>query len=229
MPTPLEALRQRNAAQGKPAQVTAGQKGGIGGAVITAAAAFGLIMQAVYKDEGGYVNDPADRGGATNYGVTEAVARQNGYLGPMKAFPKHCYDKPVCADKIYNEIYVKRPGFEPMLAIEPAVADKLINTGINMGPKWPISWFQLAIKAGGIDVDTDAKMGPKTVAAYRALQVKYGKVKACYIALDALVAGQKRRYAGIIAANPSQVRFRNGWNTRANAVHRDWCGRGEAA
>lgn len=225
MLTPLQILRQRNLAAGKPAALTSAQKGGI----ITVAAAFSMTMLGVYADEGGYVNDKTDRGGETNYGVTIATARAAGYLGPMRDFPKHCYNQSVCADKIYNERYVQRPGFLPMYAIEPAIADKLVNTGINMGPSWPTSWFQLAIVAGGVKVSTDAKMGPRTVAAYRALQAKHGKVKACHIVLDALIAGQKRRYANIIAANPSQAKYRRGWNNRANAVHRDWCGRGEAA
>lgn len=186
-------------------------------------------MAGVYKDEGGYVNDKTDRGGETNYGVTINVARANGYLGPMKDFPKHCYDKPVCADKIYSQKYVKAPGFEPMLSVEPAIADKLINTGINMGPAWPTSWFQLAIASSGIPVSTDARMGPKTVAAYRKMQAKFGKVRACNIVLDAMIAGQRTRYDRIIRSNPSQAKFRNGWENRAKAVHRDWCGRGEAA
>lgn len=230
MPTPLEILRQRNAAAGKPAKLTGAQKGGIGGAVITAAVAFAMIMQGVYRYEGGYVNDPTDRGGETNHGVTIEVARKNGYLGPMRDFPRHCIGKElVCADKIYREKYIAKPGFEPFLAIEPAVAEKLINTGINMGPVWPSSWLQLAIVAGGVHVDTDARIGPKTVAAYRQLQAKHGKVTACRMALSAMVAGQKRRYNAIIARSPSQAKYRNGWMKRASAAHYEWCGRGEAA
>lgn len=206
-----------------------GMSGKQAGGVLSAVAAFGMIMASVYLDEGGYVNDPTDRGGATNYGVTIAVARQNGYLGAMRDFPKHCYDKPVCADKIYNAKYIKAPGYEPMLAIEPAIADKLINTGINMGPAWPTSWFQLSIHAAGIPVSTDARMGPKTVAAYRTMQAKYGKVEACNIVLTGLIAGQRTRYERIIARNPSQAKYRNGWMKRAKAVRREWCGRGEVA
>lgn len=34
--------------------------------------------------EGGYVNNPADTGGETKYGITVSVARQYGYTGKMK-------------------------------------------------------------------------------------------------------------------------------------------------
>src|SRR3546814_2056448 len=46
------------------------------------------ILTAVGLNEGGYVDHPNDPGGATNHGVTEEVARADGFTGPMKYFPK---------------------------------------------------------------------------------------------------------------------------------------------
>ncbi|KCW15189.1 glycosyl hydrolase 108 family protein, partial [Acinetobacter baumannii 42057_4] len=44
-------------------------------------------LEELIKREGGYVNNPADRGGATKYGITEAVARANGFKGNMRDLP----------------------------------------------------------------------------------------------------------------------------------------------
>jgi lysozyme family protein len=41
------------------------------------------LINALIEREGGYVNHPADRGGPTRYGITEAVARAHGYGGPL--------------------------------------------------------------------------------------------------------------------------------------------------
>ena len=46
------------------------------------------IIGTVFALEGGYSDNPADPGGKTNHGVTEQVARANGYQGDMKALPK---------------------------------------------------------------------------------------------------------------------------------------------
>ena len=42
------------------------------------------LIEAVIDREGRYVNHPADRGGATCWGITEAVARAEGYVGAMR-------------------------------------------------------------------------------------------------------------------------------------------------
>ena len=43
------------------------------------AATVALILALIFGGEGGYVNDPNDPGGETNWGCTVAVARANGY------------------------------------------------------------------------------------------------------------------------------------------------------
>jgi len=48
---------------------------------------FDLALSHVLKTEGGYSDDAADPGGKTRYGITEAVARANGYTGDMREFP----------------------------------------------------------------------------------------------------------------------------------------------
>ncbi len=44
-------------------------------------------LEELIKREGGYENNPADRGGATKYDITEAVARANSFKGNMKDLP----------------------------------------------------------------------------------------------------------------------------------------------
>ena len=44
-------------------------------------------IDAILRAEGGYVNDPQDKGGETNYGIIVAVARANVYQGPMRDLP----------------------------------------------------------------------------------------------------------------------------------------------
>ncbi|WP_375250787.1 glycosyl hydrolase 108 family protein, partial [Sphingomonas sp.] len=42
------------------------------------------LIEAVIDREGDYADRADDRGGATRFGITEAVARANGYAGAMR-------------------------------------------------------------------------------------------------------------------------------------------------
>ena len=57
--------------------------------------AFDLLI----GNEGGYVNNPKDPGGETNWGITKAVAVANGYAGDMRTMPKET------AKSIYKKMY----------------------------------------------------------------------------------------------------------------------------
>lgn len=57
------------------------------------------LIEDVIDREGGYVDHPADRGGATRYGITQAVARAEGYTGAMRDLPR------ALAARIYRRHY----------------------------------------------------------------------------------------------------------------------------
>ena len=48
---------------------------------------FKSALKIVLLFEGGYVNDPLDTGGETNFGITKRVAQENGYNEDMKSIP----------------------------------------------------------------------------------------------------------------------------------------------
>ena len=75
-------------------------------------------IDAILRAEGGYVNDPADKGGETNYGITVAVARANGYTGPMRDLPV------AMARAIYTARYITEPSSTRYWPCMPASAPK---------------------------------------------------------------------------------------------------------
>ena len=169
-------------------------------------AAVLAIVAGVFAMEGGYVNNPADPGGETNHGVTVAVAREHGYQGPMRELPKET------AQQIYIGSYVEGPGFHRVIAMSPAVGEKLVDAGVNAGTARSARWFQQALNhlsRGGADfplVATDGQIGAKTLAAYQALERKRGRIKACELVLKLLDAQQGTHYMSL-----NQPTFIVGW------------------
>jgi len=157
----------------------------------------GIIISAVVILEGGYVNDPLDPGGETNYGITEQVARNYGYLGSMIDLPRET------AEAIYIENYVNKPSYNLVLEYSPAVAHKLIDAGVNTGPYRSSLWFQRALNSlnrGGLDyanIKADGVIGPATMRAYAALEQKRGAVKACELVIKLVDAQQASHYMGL--------------------------------
>lgn len=206
-------------------------KPGISKSGIAVGSAIALVLGAIYANEGGYVNNKNDRGGETIYGVTVAVARAEGYTGPMRQFPKHCSaTQPICADFIYTKRYIDRPGYRPMAAIEPAVLEELADSGVLHGPSRASGWFQQTLNQWcGAKLTVDKQVGPGTIGAYRACQTKLGKVAACRVVLNGMDAKQADFFRAIVANNPSQRVFLKGWLAhRINNVDRSKCGKGVA-
>lgn len=168
------------------------------------------VIGGVIAVEKGYVNDPNDSGGETNHGITVAVARQHGYDGQMQDLPEDT------ARQIYAETYITGPSFDRVLAVSPAVGTKLVDIGVNAGPRRAARWFQQSLNdlgRGGRDympVSVDGAIGPRTMSAYRALEQRRGRVKACELVLKLLDGYQAAHYTAL-AKQPSQATFLVGW------------------
>lgn len=159
------------------------------------------IIDATIKAEGGYVNDPADSGGATNYGITEKTARANGYLGDMRNLPL------ATARQIYRDEYLVKPGFADLPS---DVAAELFDTGVNMGPAKATEFLQRATNAlNGSGLSVDGRMGPATKSAVKAYLSS--RSNASSILVKALNCLQGVRYIEIVEGKPTQRKFINGW------------------
>ena len=97
------------------------------------------MLDELVEREGGFVDHPADRGGATRYGITEAVARAHGYRGAMRALPRSE------AVDIYRRLYWLRPRFDAVAMRAPRIAAELFDTSVNMGPAVAVTFLQRAL------------------------------------------------------------------------------------
>ena len=168
------------------------------------------LIDGVIGREGGYSNHPADKGGPTRWGVTEAVARANGYRGDMQALPR---DEAVA---IYKRLYWQRPGFDRVAAHAPLIAAELFDTGINMGPATATGFLKRALnalnrnEADYDDVDATPVIDDATIAALTAFVAKRGQGGESVL-LKALEALQGERYVRLAETRPANEAFLYGW------------------
>lgn len=179
-----------------------------------------MIIASLFSVEGGYVDHPKDPGGATNHGITEKVARTNGYQGAMQDLPVEF------AQQVYLDQYIASPGFDGLLPYSPAVTNKLVDAGVNAGPVQATKWFQRSLNALSRDgkdfpqVTVDGKLGPATISAYRGLEKVRGKPQACEMVLKLIDAQQGVFYMGLKQAPAFMV----GWtNARVGNIPLAWC------
>lgn len=163
------------------------------------------IIDDVIKREGSkFTNDPADRGGPTKYGITlrtlQAWRRTQGQT--RKLLPhdvKNLTREEAVA--IYRQRYVKDPGFDRLHHSRTTAL--LVDTGVLHGPKQASRWFQKAIGA-----KQDGIISGKTLLKWVALRGEPS-------VYNAVLAERIKKYGRICKADPSQLRFINGWLNRA--------------
>lgn len=169
------------------------------------------LIDELIDREGGYSNHPSDRGGPTNFGITEAVARANGYAGAMRDLPR---DE---AAAIYRRLYWLRPRFDQVAKRSPAVASELFDTGVNMGPAVASTFLQRALSALNRDrkdypdLVPDGRIGQATLAALDTFFELRGRIPGEAVLSRALDALQGERYIRLAERRPANEAFLYGW------------------
>ena len=125
------------------------------------------IATEIVQREGGFVNDPDDPGGATNYGVTIHTMRNLGLdlngdgavtIADVRALTREQ------AIEIFEKHYFEKPliGMLPT-AIQASVFDMYVNAGANA-----VKILQCLLNDMGHRLVVDGVLGPKSISAAQA-------------------------------------------------------------
>lgn len=123
------------------------------------------IINEIIRVEGGYVDDPDDSGGETNFGITVAAAREYGYTGSMRDMPREV------AFDIYSIKYWDSIRGDEISLLAERVAEEVVDTSVNMGPGRAGKFLQRALNALNNreqlyrDLKVDGNIGMATLSA----------------------------------------------------------------
>ena len=167
---------------------------------------FEYALTQTHRVEGGYSNDPDDRGGPTNFGIThfdvdkaykEGIIAHNNVaaltIGESKRIYKSFYWDAAKLDEVQNKY----------------IAAEMFDTCVNMGINQMGKIVQRALEYLGENLEVDGIVGPIT----RGLINKWCRYdpKSLYIIMN---CEQYIVYKIIIEVRPSQAKFARGWLKR---------------
>lgn len=111
--------------------------------------------------EGGYSDHPEDKGGKTRFGITEKVARDQGYSGHMKDFPLN-----LARNIYYSEYWLKVRGndlWEVDKILAAMVFDFAVNAGVYRSSLILQSTLNSKLKLTEGQLIEDGIIGSKTI------------------------------------------------------------------
>ena len=156
---------------------------------------FDEIIEQVLEHEGGYVNDPNDLGGETNFGITKRFYPDVDIKNLTKEQAK----------KIYHQDYWRRNKCDE---IPSNLRHIYFDMCVNQGRKTAVRVLQRAANAKGADLEVDGGLGPATLSALRKYKPCDNRVR-CY---------RLKHYYDLVNKRPEQERFLFGWYRRAMEV-----------
>lgn len=174
------------------------------------------IAKEIVAREGGFVNDPDDPGGATNFGVTLGTLRRLGLdvdgdgeidVGDVQSL------KPEQAEAIFVEHYFERTGIRALpVVLQASVFDMYVNAG-----RAAVRILQQLLVEMGHPIAVDGAIGPETAEA-----AEVAAALAPQYLADAYGIARRNYYLRLADTRPASrkfVRSRNGgkggWVRRA--------------
>lgn len=184
--------------------------------------------------EGGFVDDPADRGGATKYGISLRFLKAagdidedlDGYADFDLDFDGDIDGRDIRKLSLGDARYLYLKFFWEELECESfpePIGEMLFDQGVNGGNHAARKLLQRAINYviashsyRTASLKIDGQIGPQTRSMLDSMIARHG--------VDEIVQEYrfvvKDRYKAIVRRNPSQARFLNGWLNRAEALGR---------
>jgi len=174
------------------------------------------IARAIVEREGGYVNDPDDPGGATNFGVTIGTMQRLGLdldhdgnvdVADVKALTR------TQAEAIFIRHYFKRPRLHELpRVLQASVFDMYVNAGANA-----VKILQHLLGQMGHPLAADGVLGPRTLEAVRSA----ARAAPDHIA-DAYGIARRNYYYNLADRRPASRKYarrldgsKGGWILRA--------------
>ena len=154
---------------------------------------FDDIIEVVLHHEGGYVNDPDDPGGETNFGVAKRSHPDVDIANLTKDGAK----------EIYKQVYWDKNKVE---SLSEDLRHIYFDMCVNQGRGRAVKILQKAANAKGANLKVDGGMGPMTIAAMNGVE------------LDRVRAYRVKYYADLVTRKPDLEKFYFGWFRRALEV-----------
>ena len=154
---------------------------------------FDEIIEVVLEHEGGYVNDPDDPGGETNFGIAK---RSN----PDVDIANLTKDG---AKEIYKEVYWDKNKVEK---VPEQLRHIYFDMCVNMGRSRAVKILQESANNKGKNISVDGGMGPTTLKAIQNVE------------LERVRAYRVKYYVDLIGRKPDLEKFYFGWFRRSLEV-----------
>ncbi len=165
------------------------------------------LLDEVIAREGGFVHHPADRGGPTRFGITQATLSE--WLGRSTTVD----EVRTLEEETAREIYVARYLAGPRVGtLPPEIVPHVFDMAVNHGPRRAVRMLQEVLGLAGWRVDVDGVIGPQTRKAAFEAQADMGP-----FFTNAIADQRANFYRRLVAADPSQRVFLRGWLNRAEA------------